>query len=126
STTGMTLNWADSPDEQAYQVDMSTDGVVYSSFTTLASGAVTLPVTGLFAGTNYFWRVYAISSGAFSTPLAGSQMTATPGAVTSTPVGGLWSIPATWSGGMVPTSNDTVTIANGATVIIDTAALAYS
>ena len=46
--------------------------------------------------------------------------------ISSTAVGGLWSSPATWVGGAVPQANDNVTIASGATVIIDTAAVAGS
>src|SRR5262245_45814234 len=40
--------------------------------------------------------------------------------------GGLWSSSGTWSGGIVPTSDDDVTITNGCAVTIDTAAAAFS
>jgi hypothetical protein len=46
--------------------------------------------------------------------------------ISSTPTGGVWSSPATWAGGVVPTAADDVTISAGATVIIDTAAAAKS
>jgi len=46
--------------------------------------------------------------------------------ISSTPTGGVWSSPATWAGGTVPTAADDVTILGGATVIIDTAAAAKS
>jgi hypothetical protein len=44
--------------------------------------------------------------------------------INSTAAGGLWSAPTTWVGGAVPQASDNVTIVSGATVIIDTAAVA--
>jgi len=61
-----------------------------------------------------------------STALTGSQLTLTPNEVSSVGAGGLWSAPGTWSSGSVPTTNDNVTITNGATVTIDTAATALN
>jgi hypothetical protein len=52
---------------------------------------------------------------------------AVPGAnISSTTTGGPWSAPSTWVGGIVPAAGDNVTIVNGATVIIDSAAAANS
>ncbi len=83
-------------------------------------------ITGLKPGTNYSWRVFAVSEGALSAPLAGTNPTNIPGNISSLSSGGSWSSPATWSGGIVPTASDNVTIVNGSTVIIDTTALALS
>ena len=56
---------------------------------------------------------------------AGHETTAN--AITSNGTGGgAWSAPATWTGGVVPGAADDVTIADGDTVTIDTAALAMS
>jgi hypothetical protein len=68
---------------------------------------------------------------------AGSQSSAVKPAGPSKPIGvataticsgggGLWSSPASWSTGMVPTAADDVTISSGCTVVIDTAAVALS
>ena len=46
--------------------------------------------------------------------------------ISSTAVGGPWSSPSTWIGGIVPAASDDVTIVPGATVIIDIAATANS
>lgn len=126
TAVGMTLNWTDSPDELGYVVYRSTDGVTYTLVQTLAQDSTSFPATGLSPSTTYHWRVVANSDGALSAPLAGTQATSPPGNIVSQVVAGNWSDPATWVGGVVPAATDHVTIADGAVVTIDTAAVAFS
>ena len=123
----MTLNWTDNATNEAgYAIFKSVDGTTYTFVSQTAANATSQVVTGLSSSTNYFFKVYAVSEGALSSALAGSQGTLAHNQVVSTAAGGNWSAPSTWIGGIIPGSSDDVTISNGATVTIDTAALAFS
>lgn len=123
----MTLNWTDNAsNETQYAVYRSTDNVNFSFIGSAAENATTFPDSGLTPGTNYFYRVFAVSEGALSTAATFTQATLGAGNDTCNGAGGLWNTPATWTDGSVPTGGDNVTIGSGCTVTIDTAAVAFS
>jgi hypothetical protein len=115
----ITLNWTDNAsNELGYVIYQSNDGGMnYFFVTQLPADAVSHSVSGLDPGTTYFFHVLAVSEGALSPALSGSQATAPPGALVSVQ-SGPWSDPATW-GGSIPSAGDAVTIATGHTVTID-------
>ncbi len=79
SLSGMTLNWTDSDNEQAYAIFRSSDGG--TNFTLVANAAlnaVSYVATGLNPGVGYVWRVYALNEGRMSTALEGTQATTSP------------------------------------------------
>ena len=110
------------------------NATTYSAGNTLGLGTVvsssastTFSATGLSPSTTYDFYVYSYNnlacSGApayrVSSPTSGTQTTNPTANIVSTGVGGLWSVPATWVGGIVPNGGDNATIVNGATVTID-------
>lgn len=115
----MTLNWTDNAtNELGYVIYNSTDGINYTFVSQQAANSVSAPVTGLLPGTNYFWRVYAVTEGNLGTALSGTQATSATGNVVSVATGP-WNTPATWNCVCVPTAGDDVTIANTHVVTLD-------
>ena len=73
----MTLNWSDlSSNERGFLIYQSTDNVTYTFATQTAANATTSIQTGLSPATLYYWKIYAVSEGGFSTTaLSGSKIT---------------------------------------------------
>lgn len=127
AVTATTLNWTDNAsNEVGYAIYRSGDGgVSYAFVAQIAANSVAYPDSGLFGPATYHYRVFAITEGSLGAAVSASVTTLAPTANASLG-SGLWSNPATWSTGAVPTLNDAVTIADGHTISVDTAAAAYS
>jgi hypothetical protein len=122
-----TLNWTDNAtNETSYVIYQSTDNVNFAFVTQTAANATSQVISGLSPSSTYFFKVLAVTEGALSGALAGSETTANVGNISCVAGAGNWSSPATWVGGVIPTASDNVTIVPGATITIDTAASAYS
>ena len=124
AATTTTVNWTDSSNEIGYIIYNSTDGVNFTFVGSAAQNATSFAASGLAPSTSYTWRVFAVSEGATAGLSGGPQSTLPTTANTGST--GLWNSPGTWSTGSVPSGNDAVTIAAGATVTIDTPGTAYS
>lgn len=76
SNTAMTLNWSDqSSNERGFVIYRSTDGINYSFVSQTVANATSSLQTDLSENTTYYWKVYAVSEGALSSALSGSQAT---------------------------------------------------
>lgn len=78
---GMTLNWTDNAtDEIGFAIYRSTDGINYTFISQVAASAATGATvssvqSGLSGSTLYYWKVFAVTEGALSASLDGSQST---------------------------------------------------
>lgn len=119
--TAMTLNWTNwASNEIGYVVYNSTDGVNYDFVVQTAANAVSSTVTGLLPATTYFWKVYAVTEGALSSALNGSQATTAAGNKISV-ASGNWNSAVTWSPTGIPSAADNVTVTSTHVVTITAA-----
>lgn len=109
------------------------NGTTYTAGNTLGNAtiaylgtATNTVISGLLPTTAYRFTVYSYSNtcagtgNLYNVTTPSFSEVTTLGAQTITSTGsGLWSAPATWSNGFVPTNVDNVVIANGHTVTID-------
>lgn len=116
----MTLNFANwATNEVGYAIYNSTDNVTWEFVTQTPANATSATITGLYSGTTYHWRVFAVTEGAWSSFLTGTQATLPAGQFISV-TSGNWNTPSTWNTNAVPGPNNDVIIANGHTVTINT------
>ncbi|MBX7094609.1 MAG: T9SS type A sorting domain-containing protein [Flavobacteriales bacterium] len=118
--TSMNVNWTNwATNEVGYAVYYSYDGINYYFAGQTAANATTYAATGLWPGTTYQWRVFAVTEGALSNASTGTQSTSAATVVYSNVTNGNWNTPGTWTSNSVPTAGDNVVIRNGHTVTVN-------
>ncbi len=115
----MTLNWTcAATNELGFAIYRSDDGGLNYKFVSQAPANATTSVQGaLSPSTTYFWKVFAVTEGALSSSVSGSQATTACIGVPVTNILALntggntnWSTSAAWSLGHIPTACEDVLI----------------
>ncbi|MCC7301874.1 MAG: PKD domain-containing protein [Bacteroidia bacterium] len=119
TSSGMTLNWTNwAVNEVGYAIYKSTNGTDYFFVQQTAANATSAAVSGLLSSTTYYWKVMAVTEGAVSNALSGTQATISGGIKISAQTGN-WQQGTTWSPPGIPQPGDDVIINNGHTVTVN-------
>ncbi len=62
SNTSLVINWKDTDGETGYRVERSTDGVTYTTVTTVAANVPAYTNTGLTSATSYTYRIVPLTA----------------------------------------------------------------
>ncbi|TAE80199.1 MAG: hypothetical protein EAY81_10650, partial [Bacteroidetes bacterium] len=126
--TSVTLNWTNNavaPNAAINnEIYYGINGNDWTLAATLGPTVTSFQLTGLSPSTNYLVRITAIKESR-SAALTGNISTLNTPIAKSTALGGGWKNSATWMNGVVPAANDSVIIADGATVVIDSNVTCY-
>lgn len=123
TTSGFTINWRNVGATAYRYVAATVPGIPTTAGTSVTDTFAT--VTGLTQNTPYFVYVRAVCSGGVNSAWAGPFLVNTGGPVSSI-ASGLWSNPAIWSTGALPTSASDITISPTDSVFLDVTATVNS